>query len=100
MSKRLVILFFLFLNWTSAHAITIATWNTMNLGWGDKRDWHATAAVGAPYDFIALQEVMSEMVVKRLIQSLEQQTGVDWSSLVSETSVGRSKRYQKFYAFI
>jgi endonuclease/exonuclease/phosphatase family metal-dependent hydrolase len=54
----------------------------------------------APYDFIALQEVMSEAGVEQLVQMLEQQTGADWSSLVSETSVGRSKHYQEFYAFI
>lgn len=100
MGRRLVILFFLFLFWTSAQAITIATWNTKHLGWGDKRDWNATATVVALYDFIALQEVMSEAAVKRLAQALEQQTGDSWSSLVSETSVGHSKRYQEFYAFI
>jgi hypothetical protein len=34
MSKRLLMLFFLSLLWTSARVITIATWNTQHLGWG------------------------------------------------------------------
>ncbi|ADE17007.1 Endonuclease/exonuclease/phosphatase (plasmid) [Nitrosococcus halophilus Nc 4] len=100
MGKRLLVLIFLLLPGISAQALTIASWNTKHLGWGTKRDWSATAAVVAPYDFVALQEVMSGAAVKRLVQALEQQTGADWSSLVSETSVGRSKRYQEFYAFI
>ncbi|ABA56521.1 MULTISPECIES: lamin tail domain-containing protein [Nitrosococcus] len=100
MGKRLLILFFLFLPTISAQAFTIASWNTKHLGWGDKRNWNATAAVVAPYDFVALQEVMSKTAVNHLVQTLKKQTGVKWSSLVSGTSVGRSKRYQEFYAFI
>ncbi|WP_240761653.1 endonuclease/exonuclease/phosphatase family protein [Nitrosococcus wardiae] len=78
----------------------MASWNAKHLGWGNQRDWAATAAVVAPYDFVALQEVMNEAAVQHLVEILEQHTGTDWSSLVSETSVGRSKRYQEFYAFI
>jgi endonuclease/exonuclease/phosphatase family metal-dependent hydrolase len=86
---------------TPAGAIDIATWNIKHLGWDDEgRDWPRTAAVIAQYEFIALQEVMSEGSVTRLERALEARTGAEWSSLVSQRSVGRSSRYQEYYAFL
>jgi endonuclease/exonuclease/phosphatase family metal-dependent hydrolase len=75
----------------AAQALTIATWNAKHLGWGEQRDWDATAKVVAIYDFVALQEVHGEDAVKRLVNKLEVLTGEPWSSLVSDEAVGRGR---------
>lgn len=98
MRKLLLALFILFLSPT-AQALTIATWNVKHLGWGEQRDWDATARVAAIFDFVALQEVHGEDAVKRLESKLEVLTGEPWSSLVSDEAVGRG-RYTENYAFI
>lgn len=82
-----------------AQAITLATWNTKHLGWGEKRDWETTAHVIAPYDWVALQEVMYARSVKRLEQKVERVTGAEWSSIGSDVAVGRG-RYKEIYAFV
>lgn len=83
-----------------AQALTIASWNVKHLGWADeKRDWSSTAKVVAAFDFVALQEVHTEDSVKRLIKTVEKQTGEDWSYSISHRAMG-SKRYKEFYAMV
>lgn len=98
MYKFLITLLILILS-PPVQALTLATWNVKHLGWGEKRDWEATAKVVTIFDFVALQEVHGEDAVKRLESKLEVLTGESWSSLVSDEAVGRS-RYTENYAFI
>lgn len=78
----------------------IGSWNAKHLGQGnDVRDWPRTAQVIKAYDFIAIQEVHGTEAITRLEKMLEKRTGEEWSSLTSDSGVGRT-RYKERYAFM
>lgn len=101
MIKRGVFIFALLALCSSSHAgLYIGSWNTKHLGWADeKRDWGRTVGVVAAYDFIALQEVHSPEVVSKLEVMLEKRTKMEWTSITSDSGVGRT-RYKEQYAFL
>ncbi|MFG6083732.1 endonuclease/exonuclease/phosphatase family protein [Paracoccus litorisediminis] len=76
----------------------IGSWNIRHLGWGEARDFAATAKVAARYDLLAIQEVMSEGALDVLLAEVTRQSGVEWKSLLSHL-VGRGD-YQEQYAFL
>lgn len=81
-----------------AFAINVATWNVTRFGEDGTKDVPALAAIAKRYDFLALQEVMSEEAAGQLERQLEFQTGVPWTSLASDP-IGRGS-YKERYVFI
>lgn len=84
---------------TSAQALNVGSWNMLHLGWNNGKSFTAAAKVIAPYDFLALQEVMKPGAVDALEDAVEAATGESWSSQTSHVAVG-GKRYSEYYAFL
>ncbi|MFK4132362.1 endonuclease/exonuclease/phosphatase family protein [Pseudomonas luteola] len=78
--------------------VRIGTWNVMRLGSGDSKNYDSLAIVGSHFDFIALQEVMTEEGLSSLKEALEKETHEKWNVMASHL-VGRG-RYKEMYAFI
>jgi endonuclease/exonuclease/phosphatase family metal-dependent hydrolase len=80
--------------------VTLGTWNVMRLGHGQQKDYEALGEVvkGASFDFLALQEVMTEEGLERLRVSVEAATGARWEVLASH-AIGRDS-YREMYAFL
>lgn len=95
----LVLTWFLLLAMGSAHAgISVASWNIRHLGWGEKKDEAAVAAVLSRFDLIAIQEVMKPQAIEALERRLESVTNEAWGSLASDT-IGRGS-YKEAYGFL
>lgn len=77
---------------------TIASWNIRNLGWDNGKDYAALGEVGALFDLIAVQEVMSEEGIARFEAGLEAHTGTEWDRLCSHL-IGRGS-YREMYCFV
>ncbi len=77
--------------------ITVASWNIKRLGHGNQQSYPALAAVASKADLLAVQEVMTEAGIARLVTELEKHTGEDWGVLVSH-AIGSSS-YKEMYAF-
>ncbi len=78
--------------------LTVATWNIKRLGHGNQTSYQALAHIAKHADLIAVQEVMTEDGVNRLVKALESATGTSWSSLNSHLVGSRS--YKEMYSFI
>ena len=78
--------------------ITVGTWNIKRLGHGDQTSYKALAHVARHADLIAVQEVMNESAIDRLLLALENATGDDWSAINSHL-VG-SQAYKEMYSFL
>ncbi|MEP3669903.1 MAG: endonuclease/exonuclease/phosphatase family protein [Roseibium sp.] len=76
----------------------VASWNIRNLGWDNDKDFAALAEIGGAFDFIAVQEVMSEEGLEDFVDALETRTGSDWTSMASH-AIGRGS-YKEHYAFV
>jgi len=86
-------------NGNSAPTITIASFNTLHLGWDNGKDLTKMADVLMPFDVIGLQEVMNEDTLKKVRDILKQKTGTDWQYVISARTLGRSS-YKEFYAVL
>ncbi len=75
----------------------VASWNIKRLGHGDSKDYAALAEVGARFDLIAAQEVMTEDGAERMLAALEARTGADWELMLSD-AIGRGS-YKEMYGF-
>lgn len=83
----------------SAHAgIRIGSWNIRHLGWDNGMNYPAVARVIGRFDLVAVQEVMGPAAAERLARIIEQQTGMPWGVLTSDT-IGRAS-YEEGYAFL
>lgn len=82
-----------------AKPLRIASWNVMRLGQDDAaRNYVDMARVMSTFDLVALQEVMSEQALLRLVATLEQQHGGDWNAILSH-AIGPGQ-YKEHYAFV
>lgn len=77
--------------------VRIATWNVMRMT-EDNKSFPAMVSIASHFDFLALQEVMSEGAVSRLQRKLMDATGEEWNAMVSH-EVGRGS-YKERYAFV
>ncbi|WGK63338.1 Ada metal-binding domain-containing protein (plasmid) [Halopseudomonas sp. SMJS2] len=77
--------------------LTVGTWNIKRLGHGNQTSFKALAHVARHADLIAVQEVMNEGAVDRLVLALENATGDDWSAINSHL-IGNS--YKEMYSFV
>jgi endonuclease/exonuclease/phosphatase family metal-dependent hydrolase len=103
--KNLLIIFFIiifnvtFTNTEKKESYIIASFNTLHLGWKGK-DYKELAEIISLFDLVGLQEVMSKDGLKKLDSELEKLTNEKWYWHISKYSVGRSKRYREYYAYI
>jgi endonuclease/exonuclease/phosphatase family metal-dependent hydrolase len=83
-----------------AGAATLATWNIRHLGHGKQKDFEALGRIvrEASFDFLALQEVMTEQGLAGLRESVETATGACWETSLSH-AVGSDAR-KEMYAFL
>ena len=79
--------------------ITIASFNTLHLGWDNGKDLDKLAEVVKSYDVIGLQEVMNEDTLKKVRDILAGKTGAAWQYVISSRSLGRST-YKEYYAVL
>lgn len=83
-----------------AAAATLASWNIRHLGHGEHKHYAALGEIveRGEFDFLAVQEAMTEEGVERLRSAIESATGADWDVLVSH-DLGRGA-YKEKYAFL
>jgi len=96
--KKIIVIFISLSIFIYGEVSYIASYNTLHLGWSDKKEYKEIAEFLSFFDLIALQEVMNERGVKQLTEALED-TGSEWEYLISPYSVG-SGEYREYYAFI
>lgn len=97
--KYILVFFSIIFSILSADSALIASFNTLHLGWKSS-DYMKKAEVIAPFDIIALQEVMSKDGMKKLDRALEKLTGIEWEWHMNKQGLGRSKKYREHYGFI
>lgn len=76
----------------------LASWNIRNLGWDNGKDYEALGVIGSHFDFISVQEVMSETGILAFRDALELETGTSWEHLCSD-HIGRGS-YREMYCFV
>lgn len=86
-------------NQQSSQTITVASFNTLHLGWNNQKDLIRFAHTVALFDIVALQEVMNEDTLKRVISLLESETKTPWAYIISSEKIGRTS-YKEFYAVV
>lgn len=77
--------------------ITIATWNIQNMGWNNGKHFGKVGHIGASFDLLAVQEIMSEEGAEQLHRALEEESGETWDYLLSHL-IGRGS-YREAYGF-
>ena len=78
---------------------TIATFNTLHLGWDNSKDFAALACIVNHFDVVGLVEVETEEGLKELVENLEKLTGKNWEYHISDKEVGEDS-YKEFYGFV
>jgi endonuclease/exonuclease/phosphatase family metal-dependent hydrolase len=86
-------------NGNTAATITMASFNTLHLGWDNGKDLNKLADVLKSYDVIGLQEVMNEDTLKKVRDLLREHTGTEWQYVISLRNLGRSS-YKEYYAVL
>ncbi|TDT71818.1 hypothetical protein EV215_0506 [Hypnocyclicus thermotrophus] len=98
----IVILFIVIVNLTFTNTkenYVIASFNTLHLGWKGK-NYKELSEIVSLFDLVGLEEVMSKDGLKKLDSELEKLTNEKWHWHISKYSVGRSKKYREYYAYI
>jgi len=98
--KKIIILqiFLIFSLILPSHAETVASFNTLHLGWSGK-DYIETAKALQDFDIVGLQEVMKETGLIQLVNYLNLNTGSQWKYLISENKVGTT-HYKEYYGYV
>lgn len=76
----------------------VASWNIQNLGWDNGKDYEMLAEIASAFDFVSVQEVMSQEGINLFEGALEAKTGVSWSQLCSHPLGAGS--YKEMYCFV
>lgn len=79
-------------------AMVVASWNTLHLGWGEKKQYDQMARVAEGFDLVALQEVMDGQALARLASRVSELSGEHWSYMASH-EVGAGS-YSEAYGFL
>lgn len=77
--------------------ITIASWSIRNSGWDNGKHFGKVGHIGSTFDFLAVQEIMSEEGGRQLHRALEAESGESWDYLLSHL-IGRGS-YREAYGF-
>lgn len=96
---KIIIFILVITNIFASEGGLIASFNTLHLGWKGK-SYYKQAEVLKDFDIVALQEVMKQDGLKRLVKELERVSGEEWLYHMSKEGLGRSNRYREHYAFI
>ncbi len=85
---------------TASELATLASWNVRHLGHGQHKDYSLLADVvrRGGFDFLAVQEVMTDDGIAQLRAALEKATGTAWQA-ISSHGIGRGP-YKEMYAFV
>jgi hypothetical protein len=75
---------------TASKTVTIASFNSLHLGWNNQKDTTAYCGVLAKYDVIGLVEVMNTQILDRVRNKLDSMTDVNWAYAVSDKKLGPS----------
>jgi endonuclease/exonuclease/phosphatase family metal-dependent hydrolase len=79
--------------------ITIASFNSLHLGWNNQKDTTAYCSVLAKYDVIGLVEAMNTEILDKVKDKLGSMTNVNWEYVASDKKLGRST-YKEYYAIM
>lgn len=79
--------------------ITIASFNSLHLGWNNQKDTTVYCSVLAKYDIIGLVEVMNTEILDKVKNRLDSMTSVHWEYVVSDKKIGPST-YKEYYAIM
>lgn len=82
----------------SDHSAILASWNIRHLGYENGKDFVALGVIGSHFDFISVQEVMSETGIVAFRDALERETSTSWDHLCSDY-IGRGT-YREMYCFV
>ena len=96
--RGIAIVFILFAGTATAQGLAIASWNIERLGHGSSKNYEALGVVGASFDFIAVQEAMTDEGMVLFHEALENVTGEAWAMMYSHP-IGRGS-YKEQYGFI
>ena len=96
--KKIITIFFLIVVMVFSEEAYIASFNTLHLGWSKSKDYESMADFIGYFDLVALQEVMTEDGLIKLVETLNEDKEV-WQYLISPYPVGSSD-YKEYYAFI
>ena len=78
---------------------TIASFNTLHLGWDNSKDFAALACIVNHFDVTGLVEVETEEGLAELTENLEKLSGKNWEYHISDKEVGEDS-YKEFYGFV
>lgn len=78
---------------------TVATLNTLHLGYVNEKDMPALACIASHFDLLGLEEVEQPEGVAQLELEVERLTGEAWSSHVSPHAVGNDNG-REYYGFL
>jgi hypothetical protein len=96
--RGIAIGFILLAGTAMAQGLAIASWNIERLGHGSSKSYEALGVIGANFDFIAVQEAMTDEGMVLFHEALEDVTGDAWAMLYSHP-IGRGS-YKEQYGFI
>ncbi|MGM0507678.1 MAG: endonuclease/exonuclease/phosphatase family protein [Fusobacteriota bacterium] len=99
MKKIIIIFFIVFKIGIGSDVAIISSFNVKHLGWKGK-NIKKLAPIISLFDLVGLQEVMKESGLIKLRDELQNQTGEKWGYYITSESVGSSKYYQEYYAYI
>lgn len=97
--KKIILYILLTISILGEETALVASFNSLHLGWKGK-NYYEQAEVISYFDLVALQEVMKQDGLKRLVKELERITGEKWRYHISPYSVGTSKKYREYYGYI
>lgn len=78
---------------------TIASFNTLHLGWDNDKDFAGIACVIDHFDIVGLVEVESEYALQKLVSYLTGLSGEKWDYHISPYDVGRTS-YKEYYGYV
>lgn len=78
--------------------LKVSSWNIKHLGWGEDKNYQQVAHIISGFDIMAIQEVMDESALKRVVQTLNATTSHQWDYLASH-AIGRGS-YKELYGFV
>lgn len=98
-SKKIVIgvVLSFFVAGSAIAEVRLASWNVMRMN-EDNKNFEQMVEIARYFDFIALQEVMSEEGASKFTEEVIRKTGEDWGVMVSH-AIGRGT-YKEMYAFV
>ena len=84
---------------TTPKKITLASFNSLHLGWNNQKDTTTYCSVLAKYDVVGLVEVMNTEILDKVKDKLHSMTSINWEYVASDKKIGRTT-YKEYYAIL